>query len=87
MKVISKPIVLLLLASFCYYFNTYNFSPGKCNVHLTGYVDPEFDDEVSDEEGEEEEEEIEEQEEQKPIKNKRKLESSNESAAKKPKVI
>ncbi|XP_045512793.1 46 kDa FK506-binding nuclear protein [Pieris brassicae] len=56
---------------------------GKCNVHLTGYVDPEFDDEISEEEGEEEEEEAEEQQEAKPAKNKRKLESTGESQAKK----
>ncbi|XP_045500983.1 46 kDa FK506-binding nuclear protein [Colias croceus] len=56
---------------------------GKCNVHLTGYIDPEFDDEVSDEEGEEEEEEADEEEQeqaQKPAKNKRKLVTSTDSA-------
>ncbi|XP_059061546.1 46 kDa FK506-binding nuclear protein [Achroia grisella] len=50
---------------------------GKCNVHLTGYLDPEFEEEASDEEEEEEEDE-----EEVPAlvntKNKRKLENSNE---------
>ncbi|CAH2087537.1 unnamed protein product [Euphydryas editha] len=55
---------------------------GKCNVHLTGYLDPEFEDEPSDEEEEEEEEE-EEAPALVPAKNKRKLENSNEGSAKK----
>ncbi|VVD04258.1 unnamed protein product [Leptidea sinapis] len=48
---------------------------GKCNIHLTGYVDPEFDDEDGEEEAEEEEE-VEEEEKPVPTKNKRKLEAA-----------
>lgn len=57
---------------------------GKCNVHLTGYLDPEFEDEQS-----EDEEEVEEEEEETsaPINNKRKLENNtNATASKKAKV-
>ncbi|CAH0588144.1 unnamed protein product [Chrysodeixis includens] len=59
---------------------------GKCNVHLTGYLDPEYEDEL--EEEEEEDEEIEDDEEPPALtapKNKRKLENSNDTAAKKAK--
>ncbi|XP_011562751.2 46 kDa FK506-binding nuclear protein isoform X2 [Plutella xylostella] len=58
---------------------------GKSNVHLTGYLDPEFEDMSGDEEEEEEDEE--EAPELVPVntKNKRKLETSNDAAAKKPK--
>ncbi|KAG6448931.1 46 kDa FK506-binding nuclear protein [Manduca sexta] len=55
---------------------------GKCNIHLTGYLDPEFEDEASDEdeEGDEEEEEV-------PVlvpaKNKRKLENNAEATSSK----
>ncbi|XP_041980404.1 46 kDa FK506-binding nuclear protein isoform X2 [Aricia agestis] len=60
---------------------------GKCNVHLTGYLDPEFEDEPSEEEDSAEEEE-EEEEESPPAKNKRKLDNSNEvSASKKAKAL
>ncbi|CAG9565992.1 unnamed protein product [Danaus chrysippus] len=52
---------------------------GKCNVHLTGYLDPEFEDEESDEEAEEEEVEDEEA----PQANKRKLENGTEGAVSK----
>ncbi|XP_041980402.1 46 kDa FK506-binding nuclear protein isoform X1 [Aricia agestis] len=55
---------------------------GKCNVHLTGYLDPEFEDEPSEEEDSAEEEE-EEEEESPPAKNKRKLDNSNEVSASK----
>lgn len=54
---------------------------GKCNVHLTGYLDPEFEDEESDEDAEEEEEE--EEEEAPQANNKRKLENGTEGAANK----
>ncbi|CAK1580887.1 unnamed protein product [Parnassius mnemosyne] len=52
---------------------------GKCNVHLTGYLDLEFEEEASDEEEESEEEEEEEAPALVPAKNKRKLENSTES--------
>ncbi|NP_001037356.1 45 kDa immunophilin FKBP45 [Bombyx mori] len=53
---------------------------GKCNVHLTGYLDPEFEDEQS-----EDEEEVEEEEEETsaPINNKRKLENNTNATASK----
>nr|XP_034833397.1 46 kDa FK506-binding nuclear protein isoform X2 [Maniola hyperantus] len=52
---------------------------GKCNVHLTGYLDPEFEEEPSDEEeGEEEEDEEEEAPTLVPTKNKRKLDNAVE---------
>ncbi|XP_026745195.1 46 kDa FK506-binding nuclear protein-like [Trichoplusia ni] len=57
---------------------------GKCNVHLTGYLDPEYEDELEEEEDDEDEdEEIEEDEEPPAPKNKRKLENSNDVAANK----
>lgn len=52
--------------------------PGKCNMHLTGYLDPEFEDEDLEEEDEDDEEE--EVPALLPAKNKRKLENSNEDA-------
>ncbi|XP_068622591.1 46 kDa FK506-binding nuclear protein [Battus philenor] len=59
---------------------------GKCNVHLTGYLDPEFEEEPSDDEEEAEEEEEEEVPALVPAKNKRKLENNAEpTASKKPK--
>ncbi|KAM3965604.1 45 kDa immunophilin FKBP45 isoform 2-T2 [Aphomia sociella] len=54
---------------------------GKCNVHLTGYLDPEFEEEQSDEEEEDEDEE--EVPPLVPTKNKRKLENSNDANASK----
>ncbi|CAH2049174.1 unnamed protein product, partial [Iphiclides podalirius] len=54
---------------------------GKCNVHLTGYLDPEFEEEPSDDEEAEEEEE--EAPALVPAKNKRKLENSTESTTNK----
>ncbi|KAI5651369.1 FKBP-type peptidyl-prolyl cis-trans isomerase domain-containing protein [Phthorimaea operculella] len=56
---------------------------GKCNVHLTGYLDPEFEEEPSDDEEEEEDED--EAPELVQPKNKRKLENSNDTNAKKAK--
>uniref|UniRef100_S4P542 FK506-binding protein n=1 Tax=Pararge aegeria TaxID=116150 RepID=S4P542_9NEOP len=53
---------------------------GKCNVHLTGYLDPEFEEASEDEEGEEEEEE-EEAPALVPAKNKRKLDNAVEGSA------
>ncbi|KAL0870678.1 hypothetical protein ABMA27_005625 [Loxostege sticticalis] len=53
---------------------------GKCNVHLTGYLDPEYEDELSEDDAEEEEEEEEVPE---PAKGKRKLENSNDASANK----
>ncbi|XP_049871663.1 46 kDa FK506-binding nuclear protein-like [Pectinophora gossypiella] len=55
---------------------------GKCNIHLTGYLDPEFEEETSDLEEEEEDEEM---PALVPAKGKRKLENSNDVSAKKPK--
>ncbi|XP_023946925.2 46 kDa FK506-binding nuclear protein isoform X2 [Bicyclus anynana] len=52
---------------------------GKCNVHLTGYLDPEYEDE----EGSEEEEEEEEAPALVPAKNKRKLDNAIEGTASK----
>ncbi|KAJ2949471.1 hypothetical protein O0L34_g15392 [Tuta absoluta] len=57
---------------------------GKCNVHLTGYLDPEFEEEPDSDEEEEEEDEDEAPELVQP-KNKRKLENSNDTNAKKAK--
>ncbi|XP_050350271.1 46 kDa FK506-binding nuclear protein [Nymphalis io] len=51
---------------------------GKCNVHLTGYLDPEFEEEATEDEEEEEDEEV-----PAPARNKRKLENSNEGATSK----
>ncbi|XP_013140992.1 PREDICTED: 46 kDa FK506-binding nuclear protein [Papilio polytes] len=57
---------------------------GKCNVHLTGYLDPEFEEEQSDEEEEAESEEEEEAPAPVSSKNKRKqLDSSTESSSNK----
>ncbi|XP_049702331.2 46 kDa FK506-binding nuclear protein [Helicoverpa armigera] len=55
---------------------------GKCNVHLTGYLDPEFEDDLEEEEEEDEDEE-EEAPTLVPAKNKRKLENANDTAANK----
>ncbi|KAJ0175044.1 hypothetical protein K1T71_009185 [Dendrolimus kikuchii] len=49
---------------------------GKCNVHLTGYLDPEFDDTVSEDDEEEEQDEA-------PITNKRKLLDAPENSVNK----
>lgn len=57
---------------------------GKCNVHLTGYLDPEFDEEPSD--AEEEDEDEEEIPTLVPAKGKRKLENSNNASGSKKKV-
>ncbi|XP_026325870.1 46 kDa FK506-binding nuclear protein isoform X2 [Hyposmocoma kahamanoa] len=57
---------------------------GKCNVHLTGYLDPEFEEEPSDDEEEEEEDE-EEAPTLVPAKGKRKLENSNDASSSKKK--
>lgn len=60
---------------------------GKCNVHLTGYLDPEYEDDASEDDEEAEEEEEEEVPELVPTKNKRKLDDSKEaSTSKKAKV-
>lgn len=56
---------------------------GKCNVHLTGYLDPEFEEEPSDDEEEEEEEEEALAPAPVATKNKRKLENSNDGAGNK----
>lgn len=61
-------------------------STGKCNVHLTGYLDPEFEEEPSDDEEEEEEDE-EEAPTLVPAKGKRKLENSNDASSSKKKVL
>ncbi|XP_063830122.1 46 kDa FK506-binding nuclear protein-like [Ostrinia nubilalis] len=53
---------------------------GKCNVHLTGYLDPEYE-ELSEDDAEEEEEE--EPAPVAPAKSKRKLENSNDASANK----
>lgn len=59
---------------------------GKCNVHLTGYLDPEFEEDFEDEEAEDEDED-EEVPALVPAKNKRKLENANDASAnKKPKA-
>lgn len=77
-KTIQVPLDLYFKAGDSVSFLT----NGKCNVHLTGYLDPEFEDEPSDDEEEEEEEE-EEVPALVPSKNKRKLENSNEGSANK----
>lgn len=61
------------------------FFTGKCNVHLTGYLDPEFEEEPSDDDEEEEEDE-EEAPTLVPAKGKRKLENSNDASSSKKKV-
>ncbi|CAH0399407.1 unnamed protein product [Chilo suppressalis] len=79
-KTIQVPLDLYFKAGDAVAFLT----NGKCNVHLTGYLDPEFEEDVSEEEDAEEEEE----EEQAPTlvaATKRKLENSNNKDAKKPK--
>ncbi|XP_046966532.1 46 kDa FK506-binding nuclear protein [Vanessa cardui] len=76
-KTIQVPLDLYFKAGDSISFLT----NGKCNVHLTGYLDPEFEEEPSDEEEEEEEEE--EAPALVPAKNKRKLENSNEGTANK----
>ncbi|XP_053611595.1 46 kDa FK506-binding nuclear protein [Plodia interpunctella] len=78
-KTIQVPLDLYFKAGDAVSFLT----NGKCNVHLTGYLDPEFEEELSDEEEEEEEEDV---PALVPAKNKRKLDNSNDlSAAKKAK--
>lgn len=59
------------------------FYTGKCNVHLTGYLDPEFEEVPSDDEEEEEDEEA---PTLVPAKGKRKLENSNDASSSKKKV-
>lgn len=54
---------------------------GKCNIHLTGYLDPEFEDEEEEEDDEDDEEE--EVPALVPVKNKRKLENSNDATTSK----
>ncbi|XP_026493103.2 46 kDa FK506-binding nuclear protein isoform X1 [Vanessa tameamea] len=76
-KTIQVPLDLYFKAGDSISFLT----NGKCNVHLTGYLDPEFEEEPSDEEEEEEEEE--EAPALVPAKNKRKLENSNEGVTNK----
>lgn len=61
----------------------FNIFTGKCNVHLTGYLDPEFEEDLEDEEEAEEEEEEEEAPPLVPAKNKRKLENANDATANK----
>lgn len=58
-------------------------STGKCNVHLTGYLDPEFEEEPSDDDEEENEEEA---PTLVPARSKRKLENSNDASSSKKKV-
>ncbi|CAG9790999.1 unnamed protein product [Diatraea saccharalis] len=79
-KTIQVPLDLYFKAGDSIAFLT----NGKCNVHLTGYLDPEFEEEVSDEEDSQEEEE-EEAPALVPAKNKRKLENTNNATAKKAK--
>lgn len=78
-KTIQVPLDLYFKAGDSIAFLT----NGKCNVHLTGYLDPEFEDASDEEDGEEEEEE--EAPALLPAKNKRKLDNSNDITAKKPK--
>ncbi|XP_075979299.1 FK506-binding protein 39kD [Anticarsia gemmatalis] len=56
---------------------------GRCNVHLTGYLDPEFEEDDLEEEEEDEEEDAEDVPALVPAKNKRKLENSNDATANK----
>lgn len=67
------------------YFKTGNsiafLANGHCNVHLTGYLDPDYEEEGSGEE--EEETEDEEVPDLVPIKNKRKIEDNNDATANK----
>ncbi|XP_022824505.1 46 kDa FK506-binding nuclear protein [Spodoptera litura] len=78
-KIIQVPLDLYFKSGDAVSFLT----NGKCNVHLTGYLDPEFEEDLEDEEDAEEEEEEEEAPPLVPAKNKRKLENANDATANK----
>ncbi|KAF9814293.1 hypothetical protein SFRURICE_015230 [Spodoptera frugiperda] len=78
-KIIQVPLDLYFKSGDSVSFLT----NGKCNVHLTGYLDPEFEEDLEDEEEAEEEEEEEEAPPLVPAKNKRKLENANDATANK----
>lgn len=82
-KVIQVPLDLYFKTGDSISFLT----NGKCNVHLTGYLDPEFEEDLEEEEEGEDDEEDEEVPTLVPAKNKRKLDNPNDASAnKKPKA-